>query len=196
LTLQKYDFHVEYKQGTLMYLADHLSRNYLEETKENLVPDLSVNERNLLAYLPISEQRYSRFQKATSEDGELQEVINTITEGWPSDKYMLSKRMTPYWSFRDEISCVDGLLFKSHKLIIPKSMQQQMLKKIHESHMGINKCKSRARDVLFWIGMASQIEDFISKCSICQEYQKVQSKELMIETDLPERTWSKVAAQT
>jgi hypothetical protein len=194
LTLQKYDFHVEYKQGTLMYLADHLSRNYLEETKENLVPDLSVNERNLLAYLPISEQRYSRFQKATSEDGELQEVINTITEGWPSDKYMLSKRMTPYWSFRDEISCVDGLLFKSHKLILPKSIQQEMLKKIHESHMGINKCKSRARDVLFWIGMASQIEDFIRKFSIYQEYQKVQRKEPMIETDLPERTWSKVAA--
>jgi hypothetical protein len=48
-------------------------------------------------------------------------------------------------------------------------MQQEMLKKIHESHMGINKCK---RDVLFWIGMASQIEDFISKCSICQEYQQ------------------------
>jgi hypothetical protein len=58
-----------------MYLADHLSRNYIEETKENLVPDLSVNELNLLAYLPISEQMYSRFQKATSEDDELQEVI-------------------------------------------------------------------------------------------------------------------------
>jgi hypothetical protein len=40
---------------------------------------------------------YSKFQKATSEDEELQEVINTITEGWPSDKYLLSKRMTPYW---------------------------------------------------------------------------------------------------
>ena len=75
LTLQKYDLHVEYKQGKLMYLADHLSRNYIEETKENLVPDLSVNELNLLAYLPISEQMYSRFQKATSEDDELQEVI-------------------------------------------------------------------------------------------------------------------------
>jgi hypothetical protein len=69
-----------------------------------------------------------------------------------------------------------------------------MFKKIHESHMGINKCKSRARDVLFWIGMASQIEDFIRKFSIYQEYQKVQRKEPMIETDLPERTWSKVAA--
>jgi hypothetical protein len=60
--------------------------------------------------------------------------------------------------------------------------------------MGINKCKSRASDVLFWIGMASHIEDFISKCSICQEYQKVQSNEPMIETDLPEKPWSKVAA--
>ena len=39
-----------------MYLADHLSRNYLEKTKDNLVPDLSVNELNLPAYLPISEQ--------------------------------------------------------------------------------------------------------------------------------------------
>ena len=88
--------------------------------------------------------------------------------------------MTPYWLFRDEISCVDGLLFKSHKVILPKSMQQEMLKQIHESHMGVNKCKSRARDVLFWIGMASQIEDFIRKFSIYQEYQKVQSKEPMI----------------
>ena len=34
--------------------------------------------------------------------------------------------------------------------------------------MGINKWKSKASDVLFWIGMASQIEDFISKCSICR----------------------------
>jgi hypothetical protein len=63
---------------------------------------------------------------------------------------------------------------------LPKSMQQEMLKQIHESHMGVNKCKSRARDVLFWIGMASQIEDFIRKFSIYQEYQKVQSKEPMI----------------
>lgn len=42
--------------------------------------------------------------------------------------------------------------------------------------------------------MASQIEDLISKCSICQENQKSQSKEPMITAELPERPWSKVAA--
>lgn len=29
LSLQKYDLSVQYKQGKLMFLADHLSRNYL-----------------------------------------------------------------------------------------------------------------------------------------------------------------------
>ena len=42
--------------------------------------------------------------------------------------------------------------------------------------MGINKCKARARDVLLWNGMTAQIENFISKCSTCQENQKNKEK--------------------
>lgn len=87
---------------------------------------------------------YDRFQKSTAEDIELKELTKTVIEGWPLDKSELVKSVTPYWTFRDEISCVDGLLFKSHKLIVPKSMQREMLTKIHESHMGINKYKARA----------------------------------------------------
>jgi len=96
---------------------------------------------------------YSNFQKATSEDEELQEVINTITEGWPSDKYLLSKRMTPYWSFLDDISCVDGLLFKSDKLVIPKSMQQEMLKKINESNRIWESINGKVKQAMFYFGL-------------------------------------------
>lgn len=53
---------------------------------------------------------------------------------------------------------MDGLLYKSSKLIVPKSLQNAMLDKIHESHLGIVKCKARARDVLFWIGMSGDIK--------------------------------------
>ena len=38
-----------------------------------------------------------------------------------------------------------------------------MLNCIHESHKGIVKCKQRARDILFWPGMSSQVEDKVSK---------------------------------
>ena len=58
-----------------------------------------------------------------------------------------------------------------------------MLALIHESHQGIVKCKQRARDILFWPGMSSQIEDKVSKCSVCSQFQKVQAREPMIIQD-------------
>ena len=125
-----------------MFIADHLCINFLLETKEDITPDLTVNELSLISYLPISDEMYAKFQTATADDRELQELLKTISEGWPSAKQELPKSMTPYWTSRDEISCVDGLLFKSHKLVVPKNVQKEMLTKIHEPHMGINKCKS------------------------------------------------------
>jgi hypothetical protein len=64
-----------------------------------------------------------------------------------------------------------------------------MLDKIHESHLGIVKCKSRARDVLFWIGMAQDIEDRVKSCEICAKHQNVNAKEPMIMPEIPDRPW-------
>lgn len=42
-----------------------------------------------------------------------------------------------------------------------------MLRKRHGDHLGDVKCKERARDVLSWLGMSTQIEDVLLKCGIC-----------------------------
>ena len=44
-------------------------------------------------------------------------------------------------------------------------MQPEMLKIIHSSHLGMEKCKHLARDILYWPGICAQIEDFVSTCS-------------------------------
>ena len=72
-------------------------------------------------------------------------------------------------------------------------MQQRMLDIIHEPHLGVVKSKSRAREVIFWPGMSSQIEDKVSKCSICTTTQNRNPKEPMICVDLPDRPWAKIA---
>jgi hypothetical protein len=48
-------------------------------------------------------------------------------------------------------------MFKGAKIIIPKPMRQEMLMRIHTGHMGIQKSKERARDVLFCIGLTWRI---------------------------------------
>ncbi|CAG2204968.1 unnamed protein product [Mytilus edulis] len=169
-----------------MYLADHLSRSFLKETKEVLVPDLHVNDIHLISYLPIAPEMYAKFQKETANDEHLQELQDVIFNGWPNEKSELIHSLRPYWTYRDELSVIDGLLYKSNKAIVPKALQNEMLDKIHESHLGIVKCKSRARDVLFWIGMGQDIEDKVKACGLCAQHQSLNAKEPMrLKTSLP-----------
>ena len=63
-----------------------------------------------------------------------------------------------------------------------------MLDIIHESHQGIVKSKQLGRDLLYWPGMANQIEDKVSTCQVCAQHQKAQAKEPMI----PDRPWAKI----
>ena len=192
LTLQKYDLKVTYKPGKLMFLADALSRSYLDETKEDLVPEIDVNVVSLNSHLPLSADRYSELQEHTANDTVLQALHKVVQSGWPESKTDLPDGLSVYWSFRDEITTVDGLLFKGSKLIVPS--QKRMLEDIHDSHLGIVKCKSRARDVIFWPGMSSQIEEMVSKCAICAELQNSNPKEPMTCAELPSRPWSRVAS--
>jgi hypothetical protein len=47
-----------------------------------------------------------------------------------------------YWNFRDEITVLDGLLYKSQRIMVPKTLQREMLVKLHESHLPLNSIKS------------------------------------------------------
>jgi len=72
-------------------------------------------------------------------------------------------------------------------------MRRKMLEKIHYSHVGADSCLRKARDVLFWPGMAKAIRDYISKCVICNEFQPQQQKEPLIPHDTPKLPWADVA---
>ena len=186
LILQRYDLKVKYVPGSELSVADALSRAYLEETKESLIPDLEVNEVQLTAHLPISQERYCEFQQATAADPTLQVLSTVVRNGWPCHKQELPLAVHEYWSCRDEISEIDGLLLKAQKLIVPQSKRKEMLELIHEKHQGIVKCKKRGRDILFWLGMSSQIEEKVSQCSLCAQFQRAQPREPMIIQDLPD----------
>ena len=43
-----------------------------------------------------------------------------------------------------------------------------MMEIIHGTHLGIVKCKQRARETLYWPGMSAQIEDKVKNCTMCR----------------------------
>ena len=121
--------------------------------------------------LSVSDERYEEFQKETKEDPELQAVLTMVKTGWPDTKPPFPVEARPCWTFRDEAITADGLLFKGTRLI-PKLLRPEILREIHKSHLGIAKCRQRAKEVLFWPGMSVEIEQMVTNCSACADYGK------------------------
>ena len=91
----------------------------------------------------------------------------------------------------DDLCYQRGLLMKGNRLVIPMSLQRDILEKIHEGNQGIVKCRERAKTSVWWPGMSKDIELFIGKCDKCAEFRTNQTEPL-IPFKLPERPWQKV----
>ena len=75
---------------------------------------------------------------------------------------------------------IDDVVFYDQRIGIPKSLQPQTLNLIHESHFGIEKCKSRARELVYWPSVNADIERIVKSCELCIKYQNNQKREPMI----------------
>ncbi|XP_062542526.1 uncharacterized protein K02A2.6-like [Armigeres subalbatus] len=127
-------------------------------------------------------------------DLEMQSLKAVIMQGWPESRNDLLPELRKYWGFRDELTVYDGLIFKSNQVLIPHSMRNAMLVKIHSGHSGIQSCIRRARQVLFWIGMASDIQEMVENCAICQRHQRNNTKSTIILKDIPGLPFERVAS--
>ena len=67
----------------------------------------------------------------------------------------------PYFQFRSELSIAEGIMFKGDKIEIPSSLQKEM-KEQHQGHLGIEKCKARAHQVMYWPNINADISDVVS----------------------------------
>jgi len=59
------------------------------------------------------------------EDEVLQLLKLVILTGWPAAKKDLPAVLNPYYSYRDELSVYDGLIFGENGLVIPKALCYQ-----------------------------------------------------------------------
>ena len=74
-------------------------------------------------------------------------------KGWLDSKEQTPAMIQEYWNFCEEITIQDGILYKGLHMIIPVSLREDMLKKLHSSHVGTEACIRKASDSLFWPGL-------------------------------------------
>ena len=192
LRLQKYDISVIHKPGKEIPLADALSRKYLnimDKPDEHLEAQVHATVRNL----PMSDSKLQLVKQETLKDDQLQQLTTIINEGWPEHRQECPAQTHEFWTVKEALSIINGTIFKGEKIVLPKSLRSEMLNKIHIGHMGMEKCKERARTLFYWPYINSHIEDMVSKCTVCQNYRRSNCKEPLMPHQIPSTPWEKVA---
>ncbi|XP_063634829.1 uncharacterized protein K02A2.6-like [Cydia splendana] len=69
----------------------------------------------------------------------------------------------------------------------------EMIGRVHDGHMGIDRCKRHARDVMFWPGMSRDVERRVRRCGACAARAPRAQREPMLPHDIPDLPWIKPA---
>ena len=194
LRLQRYSLDVKYKPGKEMFLADTLSRAYVTgEADQELTDDIEVMVGAVIRDIPASPSKLEEIRQATTDDMVLQQLRQVVMHGWPEARKSVPSDVQDYWNIRDEITVADGLLLAGSRLIIPTAMRPGMVKLLHESHMGVEKSKARARGLMYWPGLNKDIEDAVSTCATCLKFKTANAREPLIPHEIPQVPFQKVA---
>ena len=178
LKIHQYRVQVIYKPGSDIFIADWLLRHNHAEGKDQLIKDMELwvdiiqTTTDMPKCLSMTE-----LQQASSQDNHLQKLIHFIITGWPYSKDKISEELKSYWSYRDELAVIDGIMLKGMCIIIPNSLRQQVLNQLHINHMGIVKMKLLAHKCVYWHSINADIEKYIKQWPTCLEFQQMQPRE-------------------
>lgn len=164
--LSNYQYEIEYVPSN-KNVADCLSRLPCKESGSN-VSDTEVDYACYFSNSLELKIDFKNVQLETAKDTLLQKVLKYERNGWPNSCNDIEVK--PYFSRRFEFSESDNCLFWNHRIIIPFSLQENVLQELHSTHQGVVKMKSLDRAYFRWPGLDKSIEVLTKQCKLCNKF--------------------------
>ena len=129
--------------------------------------------------LDIPDKTTQEVHEATQKDPVLQTLLQVIDEGWPARKSDVPEPMRLYFDIPGTLSRQDGIILKGERILIPFTLRSEMKKRLHSAHLGYDSMLRRARELLYWPGMAQDIKQTAEHCEACQRMKPHNQKETL-----------------
>ena len=166
LILAGYDYDIRYRSSSDNAVADLLSRLPVHDVTP-VDPDENFAFSTVVDTLPITSKMIAQ---ATSTDLILAKVLEFTASGWPN--HVEDTKLVPYFRHRHELSIEDSCVLWGRRVIIPATLQNQILAELHECHPGMCRMKALARSFVWWPGLDQDIEDMVRTCEVCVSNQE------------------------
>lgn len=122
----------------------------------------------------------------------LRSLHSVITQGWPNTRSECLAHLHAliyFWNYCDKLAVIDGVILKGICILILQSLQADVLQQLHYAHQGAERCKLRAKGLVFWVNINRDVEDMIKFCAPCQHNQNMNLKEPLMPYDIPQKPW-------
>ena len=152
MRLLRYNYTISHIPGQDLVTADALSRAPVSDSTASdqlLEEEVDAYIQAVIDNLAASEDRLAEIREAQLQDELCQEVIKYCQEGWPA-KYKLVGLVKKFHPIAGKLTVDCGLLMRGNRLVIPSALQAIILAQLHVGHQGIQKCRERAKQSVWW----------------------------------------------
>jgi hypothetical protein len=175
-----------------MFIADTLSRAYpMPGAQVNLLTEEEDDVSH--DYHNVCQATWARIEQATNKDDQLQVVSSYIMKGWPERRASCDAAAQPFFNERHRLAVQHKCLFRGEQVVMPRALRSEMLVTTHRTHMGVEACLKRMREVMYWPGMAAEVKQHVLTCDTCTKHQRAPAREPLEQHEVPDMPWVKVA---
>ena len=167
-----YQYDIVYQKTSDHGNADGLSRLPINSpASEADADDDAVDTFHVSQFepLPVTAEQVRR---ETRRDLTLAAVYQAVQTG----DFSACTDHQPYCHRRSELTSHQGCLLWGARVIIPPSLQRNVLDELHSSHCGIVRTKELVRSYVWWPKIDHDIESCVSSCSNCQQHRHQPAK--------------------
>ena len=169
-------FDIKHLPGKTNHAADATSRHpspsgsvHGTSLRVSSIPDLV--ESALMASIRQDTQdvgtiSWSLLGRETASDTALSSLLKLIEQGNPS----LARNdhsLAPLWPICESVYAQEGVLLYQDRVILPSSLRSRVLQHLHAAHQGTSMMAQRARAIVYWPGMSTDIRNTRDGCAEC-----------------------------
>ncbi|KAK6743719.1 hypothetical protein RB195_010799 [Necator americanus] len=194
LILLGYDFEIEYQKTTEFGQADVLSRLIPPRPAQTEDIVIAKIEQDILAVQSAAVKALPVTRKTTEEESRKDERVSQViwmlqTGTWPSKP---KEQINSWKALSRELSVQNGCLYFGHRIVVPTSLQEAVLKQLHEGHPRMARMKMLARGYVYWTNINRDIEEAVRHCRNCQEAAKMPKKTVLNSWTTEKKPWDRI----
>ena len=140
LRFMRFSFTIVHVSGKELNTADTLSRASVSEgdsREEIFRHEVKAYVNAIVRNLPATEERLQLIRDEQNKDP----VCRKLREYCEKGKIDWNGTVKQYFQVRNELMIVENLLMRANRVVIPPSLQADILERLHTGHQGMTKCR-------------------------------------------------------